>query len=191
MSKRFLSAILLSLFTASQSTFAKEIHPSQECLDVNSQVEAKARLQELSKVGSSTGAKFTGDTSNPALGEAYKDESGLIWGSAVTADGRISRMSQKNAAKYCNDRGARLPTIEEFMQLAVYLGRGTAHGYSPFLADRKTELLPGLSSGRWFWSSSPMLFGIRIFNGDNGYSEIGLRNNPNFNFAVRCVSPAQ
>jgi hypothetical protein len=102
---------------------------------------------------SNTGAIFTRDTTIPALGEAYRDPSGLIWGSIVTAEGQVNIMDQYDAEKYCNAINTRLPTREEFEQLAKYLGKGTANGYSPYLADGKTEILPGLSSHR-FWSSS-------------------------------------
>lgn len=189
---RFLSTILLSLFAIGQSAFAEQpiCKSIQECQTVISQ--AEARLQELSNGGSSkrtssTGAIFTPDTSNPSLGEAYKDPSGLIWGRLVMAHGETNPMSQYDADKYCKDGGARLPTKEEFEQLAKYLGKGTANGYNPYLADGKTDLLPGLS-GHWFWSSSVSPNGTDnafSFNGYNGLVYYGSRSS---SYAVRCVA---
>lgn len=157
MSKRFFLVLFLSLCTLGSSSYAKPIcNTINECQTVIDS--AAVRLQELSNGGSSrrtsrTGAVFMRDASNSALGEAYKDQLGLIWGSPVMAQGEVSRMSQYDADKYCKDIGARLPTKEDFEQLANFLGEGTANGYGPYLADNKTDLLPGLS-GNNFWSSS-------------------------------------
>lgn len=194
MSKRFLSAALLSLFAIGESGFAQLpiCNSVQECQAVIFQ--AETRLQELSNGHSSqrissTGAIFTRDTSNSALGVAYKDPSGLIWGGLVTALGKIHKMDQFDAEKYCIVGGARLPTKEEFDQLAKYLGKGTAQGYSPYLADGKTDFLPGLSQYT-FWSSS--LYPdpketdfVFFFNGNDGsLSNAGYRWR---NKGVRCV----
>lgn len=193
MSTRILPVILLSLFAVTHSAYAKSpiCNTVQECQDMISL--AEARLQELSVGGSqrtsNTGAIFTRDASNPALGEAYKDPSGLIWGSIVTAQGKINTMNQYDADKYCKDGGARLPTREEFEQLAKYLGKGTARGYSPYLADGKTDLLPGLSN-HWFWSSSvyPNLSDYAFyFYGYSGGVYYANRSYYPYD-AVRCVA---
>lgn len=197
MSKRIFPVVLLSLLAVGQAVFAKQVcNTISECQDVISQ--AQARLQELSNVGgqrtSNTGAVFTRDGSIPALGAAYKDPSGLIWGSIVTAQGKTSNMDQYDADEYCKDGGTRLPTKEEFQQLAKYLGEGTAQGYSPFLSDGKTEILPGLS-GEQFWSSSlyPGNSDYAFaFKGGNGYVGFADRlNYVNFRYAVRCVADAR
>lgn len=149
-----ISLLILSIFTL-------EAHASQVCNSIpecqNVIKQAQIRIQELSNTDgqrvSNTGAVFNRDISVPALGEAYRDPSGLIWGSIVMVQGKVNKMNQYDADKYCEDGGARLPTKEEFEQLAKYLGKGTAQGYSPYLADGKTDFLPGLSN-YWFWSSS-------------------------------------
>jgi len=73
--------------------------------------------------------------------------------------------------------------------LAKYLGNGTAQGYSPFLADGKTDLLPGLSN-HWSWSSSVVpddsdyAFVFYGYDGDVYYGDRDVY----YNSAVRCVA---
>ena len=184
--------VLSVIFIATPVAFATQsiCNTIQECRDVISQ--AQSTLQKLTGVNESrlvsvTGAVFTRDTSNPALGEAYRDPSGLIWGSVVTTpQGKTERMTQYDAEKYCKSIGERLPTKEEFEQLAKYLGRGTANGYDPYLTDGKTEILPGIAD-HYFWPAS-VYSGVRngswIFVGDVGNVSVSVRN---FTFAVRCV----
>lgn len=88
--------------------------------------------------------KFVRDTSNPALGEAWRDESGLIWGDAVQdMDGQLMRRIQSSefenqarraegkellpvdyqgAKEYCERIGASLPTRDEYESLFYYMG---------------------------------------------------------------------
>lgn len=185
---------LLPVFLLIFSIFSLEAHASQvcssipECQDLIKQ--AQIRIQELSNMGgqrrvSITGAVFTGDTSVPALGEAYRDPdpSGLIWGSIAMAQGKVNKMNQSLAERYCKEGGARLPTKEELEQLAKYLGKGTVQGYSPYLADGKTEFLPGLSSYSIWSSSSIDSYFVHIFSG--GYITSGLRATKG---AVLCVA---
>ncbi len=137
---------------------------------------------------SNTGAVFTRDTSNPDLGEAYSDPSGIIWGSIVTVSPN-NTLNHYDALKYCRARRARLPTKEEFEQLAKYLGEGTAQRYSPFLADGKTDLLPGLSNHS-FWSSSidPKGSKYAYYFSNLGYvAPYPYDRGSKWNFAVRCV----
>ena len=170
--------ILSVIFIATPVAFAKQPAKQQKLTGVNG-----------SQRVSITGAVFTRDTSNPALGEAYRDPSGLIWGSVVTTpQGKIEKMTQYDAEKYCKSIGAWLPTREEFEQLAEYLGQGTASaGYDPYLTDGKTEILPGLAN-RYFWSAS--VYSLShilswVFLGGNGYVDYYSRNN--VMVAVRCV----
>ncbi len=177
MTKRILSVVLMSLFAVGYSVHAKQINVGD---------------QRMSNIG----AIFTRDTSNPALGEAYKDPSGLIWGSIVKSEdwnaikGR-SAINQYDVDTYCKANGARLPTEKEFELLAAYLGKYSEQGYSPFLADGKTDLLPGLSS-YWFWSSSLNQNGPDIallFNGSDGYMVNGVDRSITFIYgAGRCVA---
>lgn len=126
------------------------------------------------------------------------------------AQGKLYTMNQYDADKYCKDGGARLPTKEEFEQLAKYLGKGIvpryspdlsrriiaqgyspygmAQGYSPYLADGKTGFLPGLS-GYWFWASSEHpndSDSAYYFHGYRGAVYYDYRDNSFY--AVRCVS---
>lgn len=141
-----------------------------------------------------SGVEFARDSSIPFLGEAFRDPSGLIWGSPVTeADGRIKTMTQKDALAYCHSGGARLPTKSEFDQLAGHLGKGTANGYSPFVSGGWPQVLPGLFN-YWFWSASIAShytgYGY-VFSGGKGY--IGYYYEDMvfgiwLNFPVRCVA---
>ncbi len=121
-----------------------------------------------------TGAEFNRDTTIPSLGVAYRDPSGVIWGEIAVSDpatpvlGEVYRdasgkwsikpgdpaieMNQAKAKGYCA-HGTRLPRVEEFNRLSKYLGLNSAKGYSPYMADGKTEILPGLST-HMFWSST-------------------------------------
>ncbi len=164
-----------------------------ECQDAIKQ--AKANIQELARASgqrvSITGAVFTPDTSNLALGEAYRDPSGLIWKTAFkTPEGYWNILNQSDADKYCKALGARLPTREEYEQLAKYLGADTSKpdGYSPYLADGRTDFFPCLSSCS-FWSSSigpDFSRTVASFDGYFGY--IRYDNSDVNKFAVQCVS---
>ncbi len=178
------------------STFALETQASQVCNSVSECLElikqAKIRIQELSNTSgqrvSNTGSIFFQDISVPALGEAYRDPSGLIWGSIVMVQGKVNTMNQFDADKFCKDGGTRLPAKEELEQLADYLGRGTVQEYSPYLADGKTDFLPGLSN-HWFWSSSVLpkySDWAYLFSGEYGIVFHDLRYKDDH--AVRCVA---
>lgn len=150
-----------------------------------------------------TGHVFIRDIDHPALGDAWRDESGLIWGDIVRDEnGYVRYMVQSSeymkdlgrplpndhlgAKEYCESISARLPSKEEFTRLREYMGAqpGTPEGYS----HHHNKVLPNLS-GYWFWSSS-----VDPNNSDyayffyGGYGDIDhdLRNYFNYG-AVRCV----
>jgi len=187
---------LLPIFLLFFSVFSLESHASQVCNSIPEYQylieQAQTRIQELSTTDdlrvSTTGAVFTRDASVPAFGEAYRDPSGLIWGSIVIAQGEVN--TEYDADRYCKDRGGRLPTAREFQQLANYLGKGSALGYSPYLAyGKKIDFLPGLSS-YWFWSWSDNpnhSYYAYYFNGYTGYFTYFLIRDVS-NSAVRCVA---
>ncbi len=150
--------------------------------------------------------KFIRDTSIPALGEAYRDDKGLIWGDvAKDKDGEILEMSHRKALAYCENINKdfpkfeiRLPTKEEFTRLRDNLGSKTgnkifesAEGYSPKDKSGK-DILPNLSKD-WFWSSSSLIHPDYSSNprygflGSSGDINVSYRRN-NFNGAVRCVA---
>ena len=130
---------------------------------------------------SNTGAIFVRDTSIPALGEAYRDPKGVIWGSVwmTTWMNQVipRRPSLDEARQYCSKikladgKTAHLPTADDFARLAKYLGDGSPKGYSPFSADGKTPVLADLDKqDYWFLtdtttSDSDGDFGVKLFNG--------------------------
>ena len=149
-----------------------------------------------------TGAVFTRDRSHSELGDAWRDESGLIWGDIVrNEDGSIRKMVQSSeymkeigsplpegklgAKEYCESIGARLPSKEEFTQLREYMGArtGTPKGYS----HHDDKILPNLKN-HWFWSSSVYpdnACSAYDFYGTDGVIYYG--NRVNDGDAVRCV----
>ncbi len=169
---KFLPTFIFILFSVSFSALA-----------------GQAAVTHLSKVGS----VFSLDPSHPALGEAYRDPQGLLWGDMVTYQTTVWNMTQYEAQDYCASLGARLPTKEEFRQLSMDLGFKHTQGYSPYMQDGKTEVIPNLV-GHWYWSSS-----IFPFNSDNAYGfsgEEGYNDQMSFtgyifrevyHGAVRCV----
>lgn len=189
MFSRLLPISLLIFSLSSLEAHANEVcHLITECQNVIKQ--AQTRIQELSStdrqiVSSRTGAVFTRDVSVPALEEAYRDPSGLIWGSIVLTEGKVKMMSQYDAYKYCKDLGVRLPNKEEFKQLSKYLGEDSNQRYSPYLVDGD-ERIDFLSNT--FWSSSTNT------NGSNsGYAFKGLvahifLSYNGYHAAVRCVA---
>ena len=73
----------------------------------------------------SNGVKFvfTRDRSIPALGKAWKDPSGMIWGDIVrTALGTVNEMDYSSAVEYCKRINAKLPSKEDFVRLREYMG---------------------------------------------------------------------
>ncbi len=121
---------------------------------------------------------FIRDTSNPKLGKAYQDPSGVIWGSVLSKS-----MNQYDANNACKKIGARLPTVDEFRRLRVYLGGGSRGHYKPFTADG-SEVIPGLSH-QMFWTSSKEFNLLELDGKDKG--DIGYHNRSRVS-AVRCVA---
>lgn len=105
-----------------------------------------------------TGAVFKRDNSIAKLGEAYRDPSGLIWGSPLLDQPEPSgyrasaNVRQSKAKQYCKSIGARLPTRAEANQLGKFLGRHTEFGFSPYIINTREGLLPGFPHST-FWTS--------------------------------------
>lgn len=144
-------------------------------------MEAYAHRREIERVSLATGAVFTRDTSNPSLGEAYRDPTGLIW------SGVIARANRDAAPVHCQYRNARLPTKEELNQLAKFLGDGSKKGFSPFLADGKTEVLPGLSKNL-VWSSTTDWLNRSFSQSLRGWDGAVFPSRGNWAEGVLCVS---
>lgn len=112
-----------------------------------------------------TGAVFTRDRSNPELGEAYQDPSGLVWGSILDKEGKV--------IGNCSARMARLPTLAEFKRLFAYLGWGTDKGYKPYLADGRAPFFRGMEDE--FWTSTVGSWGCGSgFEGGTNCSRVTL-----------------
>ena len=149
-----------------------------------------------------SGHKFTQVTNQSALGNAWKDESGLIWGDLITKD-KMSKedimnycsgvsdtgpcyMTQQRAGAYCNSLSDNqhqylLPTKAQFEQLAKYLGDGSDTGYNP-----EPKIIPNLIEN-YFWSGSvfPAVSDSGYgFFGSDGIIGNGFRSNCS---SVRCV----
>ncbi len=156
---------------------------------------------------------FTSDASFPALGEAWKDPSGMIWGDIVKKDGHPVLMNQYQANSYCKSIAAELPSKEEFVRLREYMGahHGNDENYNRVGAEIKPgytpQVLPNLSEKNYFWTSSicPLdtdsssiscphgtkyasgdfgSFGY-VFNSNSGF--IGSGYSGGVTFSVRCV----
>lgn len=144
----------------------------------------------LEKV-SVTGAVFTLNLSHPPLGNAYQDPSGVIWGDLVIENNRVVQTDASSAEAYCESIGARLPSLEEYKNLAKYLGYGSRGGYSPDTQDGSDMILLGLPF-HWYWTSTPYWFSSKkfqnIFWGDSGSTSSGVRRSKGG--AIHCVIKA-
>ncbi len=164
-----------------------------------------------------TGFVFIRDMSVPKLGEAWRDESGMIWGDiARNRDGSILYTVQSSkyenelreklgkpklaegtlgAKEYCESIGAQLPSGKlltgksDFERLREYMGadKGTLGWMIP--EGYKPQVLPNLE--HFFWSSSvspdDSFYAYYFFFGRNG--GIYYFNRSNDSFSVRCVVP--
>jgi len=129
-----------------------------------------ARADKLETQTTKTGAVFTLDRSNPYLGEAWKDPSGLIWGDIArkrpaldyfcyeVKEGEVCNMSHEAAITYCRIIGGRLPTVREFAQLGVYMG---AAGIRSTDAEDYYSVNSGMSEGEYI---------VDFYYNDTGYS---------------------
>ncbi|MFZ4714192.1 MAG: hypothetical protein ACOYL6_10785 [Bacteriovoracaceae bacterium] len=140
-----------------------------------------------------TGHVFTQVTNRPQLGNAWRDENGLIWSDVKQdEDGSALLVKKSEAIAYCKSIGAQLPTVKQFSSLSVFLG-GT--GKINDIGENKfvPQILPGLvtDNDKSTWTASDSQNnGNReiLFSSSNGYlysidtpSDDWLRN-------VRCVS---
>ncbi len=156
--------------------------------------------------------KFTPYASIAGFGEAYSDETALVWGDVVRGrDGEIRyNVSYKDAKAYCEKLNKnfkfdiRLPTKKEFINLGQLLGvkkgaeemKYKKENYAKYSPKDKygEEILPGLLShpGIKFWSSSidPDHYNNGyVFSGRDGGISLSSRSNTHaLGAAVRCVA---
>lgn len=129
-----------------------------------------------------SGEIFVSLGNDPVLGEAWLSPSKVIWYDiARTPRGKSRLMGQIDAMNFCASQTppARLPTRENFHELAQQLGVGNVSGYSP-------QPLSSLK-GNWFWSESTHDYNPDsgfYFNGSKGTIDSTPRRSP---LVVRCV----
>jgi len=178
-------AIMLSIGLCEKVHAGAICDTLEDCLVLQTQVAARVReLAPQPQVRISiAGYKFTHVTDRPELGDAWRDESGLIWGDRVVVlleDGRKKeKFSQYEAAAYCSSIGAFLPTKKQYEKLVKYLG-GDEHGYNSeilpnLIWDYWTATTKGTPAGGYAWG----------FHAYRGTFEDGPRSNIAF---IRCVS---
>lgn len=136
------------------------------------------------KVKTKTGAIFSYLGQNSELGHEWRDPNLLIWSSpARDGLGQILRMSHEDAIQYCSDRGASLPSSEEWTVLSQFFGRNEE------ATDQSSQYAPQVLSDLniWYWAlpntgDDPAK--APVFNGLNG----GVFNTDRTHHkAVRCV----
>jgi len=138
----------------------------EACLDLKAKVQN--RIKELSPKTvtktSFSGHTFTKVTDRPELGDAWRDESGLIWGDIVKDKaGQPVDMMHHQAVAHCLSINAQLPTTSHFEKLAKFLGSGSSDGYS-------SQILPGLKDYT-FWAQRTNSTLQAAFNGYSGRVE--------------------
>jgi len=189
MKARVLGLIVSSASLLSVGAQALEVCETLEsCRAVRARVDARiaeleSELPTLTAHGARGDFVFTRNTSIAALGDAWRDPSGMIWGDIVRNEDRSIRvMDQFLAFDYCLSwnpdssereriraaleadkdpgRGVHLPRRADFVRLREYMGATTWHKqYSG--ANYTPQVLPNLyraEEGRYvntlFWSSS-------------------------------------
>jgi hypothetical protein len=116
------------------------------------------KIPAETRIAPSTGAIFTRDTSNFELGLAFRDPSGIIWGEPLKVNNSQVRLSLVEADQACQQIGARLPSARETKALLLFLGLHSAQGYSPFIANSRTNILPGLTKEHFFSLRKPLFW---------------------------------
>lgn len=182
MKKTAFLTVALWILAASGAQAAPVCATLDECLTLQMQVAAKIR--ELSPLPSTrttiSGHTFKQVADRPELGNAWKDESGVIWGDMIVdQDGKALELSQQGAAAYCNKIGGHLPTQAQYLKLTEYLGAKSVDGYNP-------EVLPNLIENI-FWTSSVLpesTLSARIILGSTGRFGNFPRDN---GLPFRCV----
>ncbi len=141
-------------------------------------------ITKTSRKADGTVVTWTRDTSNPELGEAWRDPSGMIWG-----DVKRKGISQDVAIEYCTRIGAKLPSKYDFIRLREYLGAmsGSIGGYDP------QDVLPNSVKGINFWSSTGYWYGTAqayYFNARTGELDYEYIVRSGY-FSARCVSASR
>lgn len=102
------------------------------------------------------GCKFTRDNFNPALGETWKSPKGVSWGELqLNADGSPLFVNIEKANNACSAKGGRLPTEEEWTELAACFD-GAEENIAPF---RNLKVKTA-----WSLNGNIFLLGAKTFN---------------------------
>jgi len=173
-----------------KSEVSKRSFSRAKMTDANTSAETK-----VSEKADGTEVIWTRDTTtNPRLGEAWRDPSGMIWGDIVMDQaGDDISMNHKNATEYCKSIGAKLPSKEDFIRLREYFGAlpGSDKGYFPQVLPHLTYLEQGKTvRGYALWSSSFLPYDldhVSIFNSYYGEFDHYYRHWVGYHNPVRCV----
>jgi hypothetical protein len=148
------------------------------------------------------GTTFKRDHRYPALGEAYRDPSGLIWGDTVFTDGEMKPVTQAEAQRICWDMGARLPSEADFRRFNNYLEKNRHGGNIPYLEDGETDVIPHLNLEKnkrtsrvyshLFWTSTRWEWGAGYFKTYSAdWGRFGGSDGDSRDAYVRCVIDGQ
>ena len=143
-----MNLMLMLMLTASPLVWAESPCNSYRSCKMEAE-KATERLKLFGISKSKSGHLFTLTTHLPEMGEAWRDEDGLIWGDIAMKDGKPLTLTHAEAEKYCAEKNASLPSVDEVVTLFTYLGcdpggsRGCAPGFDSN-KDYLPEILPHL-----------------------------------------------
>jgi hypothetical protein len=151
-------------------------------------IAASAMAEEVQFTQS--GHAFTRDRSIPAFGEAWRDESGMVWSNALKRNGKTAHLDRATAIEVCKSIGAELPSQQDYERLShdLFVERHVVDGEIRG-GGVEAQILPNLM-GEVFWTSArhpdfPQSTGF-VFDFLHQQSiEIGLTFTGG---AVRCVA---
>lgn len=172
--------ILFLVLTHATVVFSAEsCHDLQACRNMIEQAKKQiAHLSSENKKLTVNGSVFIKDNTQPALGNAYRDPGGTIWGDVGKINGVPTAVELQQAKDFCQSNGFRLPTVADFKKLANFLGYVVADAnygekkYSPFAAETSTTVLPYLEKTFWTADALPASSpdpGVYVFNGATGF----------------------
>jgi hypothetical protein len=125
MINQLLLAVLLSI---SPPAKAAECETIDSCL--NEIREIRTRLLEIDPSRKTeTGHTFYRDNSVEGFGEAWRDESGMIWADVAQKNGSVMFLTGNKAQEYCQSIKANLPTLSDLDRLASYMLRSEVSEY--------------------------------------------------------------
>jgi hypothetical protein len=103
---------------------------------------------------------FVLDQSIADLGEAWIDESGMLWGDVIkNIDGSIRYLNHEEASEYCKNLGTILPSEDDYIRLRIYMGAKSDlyEGYKPQVLPNLLRVVNGKEFSNFFWTSTTQL----------------------------------